>query len=177
MYQVYHHVSPRYAESKDILSTYWYQHVCIRIPICRANIHLTGQGYRRSQGRLAQCRSSCCVDGLFPCSQPIERGKTQRERLSNGRQLEASDRHSMCTELQKYSHPLTSSSNHLYNTITGQVAAADINKNQADELGTTVQSDFITSYPGGIHNTMQISQLLYRSWDQSSLHNLTQIYS
>ena len=43
-----------------------------------------------------------------------------------------SDRCIMRTELQKYSHPLTSSSNHLYNTIIGQIAAADINKNQAD---------------------------------------------
>ena len=65
-------------------------------------------------------------------------------------QLEASDRHSMCIEIQKYSHPLTSSSNHLYyyNTITGQVAAADINKHQAVELGTPVQNDFIASHPG-----------------------------
>ncbi len=60
----------------------------------------------------------------------------------------------MCTELQKYSHPLTSSSDHLYNTITGQVAAANINKYQADELGTTVQYNFIASHPGGIRNTI-----------------------
>ena len=59
---------------------------------------------------------------------------------SKGRQLEAFDRHSMCTELQMYSCPLTSSSNNLNKTSTGQVAAADnINKNQADELGTTIE--------------------------------------
>ncbi len=40
----------------------------------------------------------------------------------------------------------------MYNTITGQVAVADINKPQADELGTTVQKDFIASHPGGIRN-------------------------
>ena len=33
---------------------------------CRANIHLTGPRYRRPQGHLAQCRSSCCVGGLLP---------------------------------------------------------------------------------------------------------------
>ena len=73
---------------------------------------------------------------------------------SKGRQLEVSDGHTMCTELQKYSHPLTSSSNHPYNTITGQVAVADINKHQADELGTTVQNDFIASHPGRTCNTI-----------------------
>ena len=68
--------------------------------------------------------------------------------------LAASDRDSMCTELQNNCHPLPPSSNHLYNTMTGQVAAADINKHQADELGTTVQNDFIVSHPGGIRKSI-----------------------
>ena len=52
--------------------------------------------------------------------------KKHKGKGSKGRQLEASDRHRMCTEQQKYSHPLTSSSDHLYNTITGQVSVTDI---------------------------------------------------
>ena len=83
-----------------------------------------------------------------------DRTKKTKGKGSKGRQLEASDRHRMCTELQKYSHPVTSSSDHLYNTITGQVAVADINKHQADALGTTVQHDFIASHPGRIRNTI-----------------------
>ena len=57
-----------------------------------------------------------------------------REGSWKGRQLEAFDRRRMCSELQTYSHSLTSSSDHLYNTITGQVVVTDINKHQADEL-------------------------------------------
>ena len=96
------------------------------------------------------------LDYMYPSSDKETRTerKKHKGKESKGRQLEVSDRHMMCTELQKYSHPLTSSSNHLYDTITGQAAVADINKHQADELGTTIQNDFIASHPGGIRNTI-----------------------
>ena len=51
------------------------------------------------------------------------------------------------TLIHSHHHPM------MYNTITDQVAVTDINKHQADELGTTVQ-DFIASHPGGIRNTI-----------------------
>ena len=46
---------------------------------------------------------------------------------------------------------LTHSHHHpmMYNTITGQVAVTDINKHQADELGTTIQKDFIHCVTSG----------------------------
>ena len=49
-------------------------HACIRRPICRANIHMSGLRYWRFQGHLAQCRSSCCAEVAFflICSQPID---------------------------------------------------------------------------------------------------------
>ena len=94
---------------------------------------------------------------MYPSSDKETRTerKKHKGKGSKGRQLETYDRHRMCAELQKYSHPLTSSSNHLYNTITGQVAVTDINKHQADELSTTVQKYVIaSSHPGGIRNAI-----------------------
>ena len=93
---------------------------------------------------------------MYPSSDKETRTERKKHKWkgSKGRQLETYDRHRMCAELQKYSHPLTSSSNHLYNTITGQVAVTDINKHQADELSTTVQKYAIASHPGGIRNAI-----------------------
>ena len=89
---------------------------------------------------------------MYPYSDKETRAERKKHegKGSMGRQLNVSDRHRMCTKLQKYSHPLTLSSNHLYKIITGQVAVADINKHQADELSITLQNDFIVSHPGGI---------------------------
>ena len=47
--------------------------------------------------------------------------------------------------------------------MTGQVAAADINKHHADELGTTIQNDFIASHPGWIRNTISSKEKTVQS--------------
>ena len=72
------------------------------------------------------------------------------------------------TLINSHHHPM------MYNTITGQVAVADINTHQADELGTTVQKDFIASHPGGIRNiisskgkTMKSKKHKQRLWATS----------
>ena len=95
---------------------------------------------------------------MYPSSDKETRTerKKNKGKGSKGMQLEASDRHRMCTELQKYSHPVTSSSDHLYNTITGQVTVTDINKHQADALGTTVQKlNCVTSGRDPQHNLVE----------------------
>ena len=62
--------------------------------------------------------------------------------------------------INSHHHPM------MYNTITGQVAVADINKHQADELGTTVQKDFIASHPGGIRNIISSKGKIMKSKKQ-----------
>ena len=81
--------------------------------------------------------------------------KSHKEEGTKRRQLEAADRQSMRTELQKYSHPLTSPSDHLYLHHYWSGATADVDTHQTVELGTAMRDDLIACYPGGFHHTKQ----------------------
>ena len=100
----------------------------------------------------------------------------QEEEGTKRRQLEAVDRQSMRTELQKYSHPLTSPSDHLYTIITGQVATADVNTHQTVELGTAMRDDFIASYPGGFHHTTSSKVNTMQSMKRTATVNNKPVY-
>ena len=80
--------------------------------------------------------------------------KSHKEEGTKRRQLEAADRHSMRTELQKCSHPLTSPSDYLYLHQYWSGARADVNTHQTVELGTLMRDDLIASYPGSFHHTI-----------------------
>ena len=54
------------------------------------------------------------------------------------------------TLIHSHRHPITC----ITPLLVRLIGVADINKHQADELGTTVQHDFIASHPGGIRNTI-----------------------
>ena len=66
------------------------------------------------------------LDDMYPTSDKVSSASQSRhqEKGANRKQLDAAHRDLMITELQEYSHPLTSPSTELYNIITGQVAAA-----------------------------------------------------
>ena len=59
--------------------------------------------------------------------------KSRKEEGTKRRQLEAADRQSMRTELQKYYHPLTSPSDHLYLHHYWSGATAYVNTQQTVE--------------------------------------------
>ena len=80
--------------------------------------------------------------------------KSHKEEGTKRRQLEAVNRQSTRTDLQKYSHPLTSPSDHLYLHHYWSGATADVNTHQTVELGTAMRDYLIASYPGGFHHTI-----------------------
>ena len=100
----------------------------------------------------------------------------KEEGTKRRQQLEAADRRSMRTELQKYSHPLTSSSDHLYNTITGQVATADVNTHQTVEVGPAMRDDLIASYQGGYHHTISSKVKTMQSMKRTATVNNKPVY-
>ena len=102
--------------------------------------------------------------------------KSHKEEGTKRRQLEAADRQRMRTELQKYYHPLTSPSDHLYNISTGQVATADVNTHQTVELGTAMRDDFIASYPGRFHHTISSKVKTTQSMERKATVNSKPVY-
>ena len=102
--------------------------------------------------------------------------KSHKEEGTKRRQLEAVDRQSTRTELQKYSHPLTSSSDHLYLHHYWSGAAADVNTHQTVELGTAMRDDLIASYPGGFHNTISSKAKTMQSMKWKATVNSKPVY-
>ena len=52
--------------------------------------------------------------------------------------LEFGDRETLSSELAKHSHPLTVQSEVLYNIVNGQVVPADVNVNDAVDIGQSM---------------------------------------
>ena len=118
-------------------------------------------------------------DDMYP-SNDTETHKSNRKKYkeegTKRRQLDGADRQSMRTELEKYSHPLTSPSDHLYNIITGQVATADVNTHQTVELGSAMRDDFIASYPGGFHHAISSNVKTVQSMKRTATENNKPVY-
>ena len=102
--------------------------------------------------------------------------KSHKEEGTNRRQLEAVDRQSTRTELQKYSHPLTSPSDHLYLHHYWSGATADVNTHQTVELGTAMRDYLIASYPGGFHHTISSKVKTMQSMKRKATVNSKPVY-
>ena len=118
-------------------------------------------------------------DDMYPsnCTETHEANrKSHKGEGTKIRQLEAAGRQSMRTELQKYSHPLTSPSDHLYLHNYWSGATADVNTHQTVELGTAMRDDLIASYPGGFHHTISSKVKTMQSMKRTSTVNSTSVY-
>ena len=102
--------------------------------------------------------------------------KPHKEEGTKRRQLEAADRQSMRTELQKYSHPLTSPSDHLYLHHYWSGATADVNTHQTVELGTAMRDYIIASYPGGFQHTISSKVKTMQSMKPKATVNSKPVY-
>ena len=65
--------------------------------------------------------------------------------------MDADDRIQILRVLQDNCHPLTTKSNALYHIISGQVADAKMNVQDALEIGTDMSEQFSASLPDGFH--------------------------
>ena len=54
--------------------------------------------------------------------------------------------------MEKYSHPLEDNRPHLYNSVSGQVAVADINVADSIVIGDKMEREYIASLPNGFFN-------------------------
>ena len=102
--------------------------------------------------------------------------KSHKEEGEKRRQLEAADRQSMRIELQKYSHPLTSPSDHLYLHNYWSGATADVNTQHTVELGKAMRDDLLVSYPGGFHHTISSKVKTMQSMKRTATVNNKPVY-
>ena len=74
-----------------------------------------------------------------------------KEEGNKRRKLEFDDRETLSSELAKHSHPLTVQSEVLYNIVNGQVVPADVNVDDAVDIGQTMTGSFCNTLPNGFH--------------------------
>ena len=67
-----------------------------------------------------------------------------KEEGNKRRKLNFDDRETLSSELAKHSHPLTVQSEVLYNIVNGQGVPADVNVNDAVDIGQTMAVHFAT---------------------------------
>ena len=74
-----------------------------------------------------------------------------KEEGNKRRKLDFDDRETVSSELAKHSHPGTVQSEVLYNIVNGQVGPADVNVDDAVDIGQTMAGSFRNTLPNGFH--------------------------
>ena len=69
-----------------------------------------------------------------------------KEEGNKRRKLEFDHRETLSSELAKHSHPLTVQSEVLYNIVNGQVVPADVNVNDAVDIGRTMAGSYRNTF-------------------------------
>ena len=95
---------------------------------------------------ICNCFSSRFVYSIY--SSPQTKHKEEGDKR---RKLDFGDRQSISSELAKHSHTLTVVSEVLYNIGNGQVAPADVNVDEAVDIGQTMASSFRNTLSNGFH--------------------------
>ena len=89
-----------------------------------------------------------------------------KEEGNKRRKLEFDDRETLSSELAKHSHPLAVQSEVLYNIVNGHVVPADVNVDDAVDIGWTMAGSFRNTLPnifhGIISNQVKTMQQLKR---------------
>ncbi len=85
------------------------------------------------------------MEHMYSQAGPLRNSSSKTKHKEEGnkrRKLDFEDIENISSELAKHSHPLTVQSEVLYSIVNGQVASADINVDEAVDIGQTMASSF-----------------------------------
>ena len=96
------------------------------------------------------------LDHIYPDGAQGESShqRHHKEELKHRRVLDAHDRSSISSEVEKYPRPLEDHRSHLYNPVSGQVAPADVNVADSVEIGRKMEKKFKESLPDGFYEAI-----------------------
>lgn len=95
---------------------------------------------------------SDCMDYIYYYTPGQSARKQHKEELRHRRVLDACDRGLIDAEVERYPHPLEDNRPYLYNPISGQIAANDVNVADSIAIGVKMERKYIASLPDGFYN-------------------------
>ena len=81
--------------------------------------------------------------------------RVHKEEAKSRKELDSQDRSKLLEQLSKYSHPLLTDSDKLFNVVNGQCASEDINVYDALYIGKKQMEEFVNKLPDGFHHVIE----------------------